>query len=123
MNDQFESNASGPGPAPPQFRLEDLDMGKIYRLLKLGLGLLALLLLWMAISWGHSFYTDWLWYKSLDFESVLLTIVSSKVVLFFLAAGLFAILALPNLYLARKHTAGLQPVNPNVPPNLYHTAT
>jgi len=116
-----ESNASGP--APPQFRLEDLDLSKIYRLLKLGLGLLALILLWMAISWGHTFYTDWLWYQSLDFESVLLTIVSSKVVLFFLAVGLFAILALPNLYLTRRYTAGLQPVNPDLPPNLYQTAT
>jgi len=116
-----ESNASGP--APPQFRLEDLDLSKIYRLLKLGLGLLALILLWMAVSWGHTFYTDWLWYQSLDFESVLLTIVSSKVVLFFLAVGLFAILALPNLYLTRRYTAGLQPVNPDLPPNLYQTAT
>ena len=122
MNEEFESNASGPPPSP-KFRLEDLDINNIYRLLKIGLGLLALILLWKAISWGHTFYTDWLWYKSLDFESVLITIVSSKVVLFFLAVGLFAILSLPNLYLTRKHTAGLQPVNPNVPLNLYHTAT
>ncbi|MFW5993238.1 MAG: hypothetical protein ACOCPO_03795, partial [Desulfohalobiaceae bacterium] len=70
------------GPGQPQFRLEDLDFGKISRLAKLGLYLLALLLLFLVISWGHRFYTDWLWYQSLGHESVLLKIVISKVALF-----------------------------------------
>ncbi|MCF8107223.1 MAG: UPF0182 family protein [Desulfohalobiaceae bacterium] len=121
MPDNFESD--GTRPNQPQFNLEDFDFDKIYRLVRFGLGLLALILLWMAVSWGHDFYTDWLWYKGLGYKSVLLTIISAKVVLFLIAAGLFTVLALPNLYLARRHTAGLRPVNPNVPLNLYQTAT
>ncbi|MFO8031869.1 MAG: UPF0182 family protein [Desulfohalobiaceae bacterium] len=110
------------GPGQPQFRLEDLDFGKISRLGRLGLFLLALLLFFLAISWGHSFYTDWLWYQSLGHASVLLKIVTSKVALFLLGAAIFLILAGPNLYLAHKHSAGLQPANPNIPLNLYHSA-
>lgn len=120
MNDQFESNA--PGSASPQFSLEDLDLGRVYRLVKIGLGILALILVWMGISWGHRFYTDWLWYTSLGYESVLSTIVLSKAGLFFLALVIFASLALPNLYLARRHTADLRPGVPNVPLNLYQRA-
>ncbi|MFP4392808.1 MAG: UPF0182 family protein [Desulfohalobiaceae bacterium] len=110
------------GPGQPQFRLEDLDFGKISRLAKLGLYLLALLLLFLVISWGHRFYTDWLWYQSLGHESVLLKIVISKVALFLLGATIFVLLAGPNLYLALKHSAGLQPTNPNIPLNLYLSA-
>lgn len=112
----------GPGSGQPQFRLEDLDFGKISRLVRLGLYLLALFLLLLAISWGHSFYTDWLWYQNLGHESVLLKIVTSKVTLFLLAAAIFVLLAGPNLYLAHKYLAGLQPVNPQIPLNLYHSA-
>jgi hypothetical protein len=120
MNNNFGFNVSGP--TPPQFSLEDLDLSRIYRLIRFGLGLLGLIILWMAVSWGHSFYTDWLWYKSLGYESVLTTIVLSKAGLFFLALGVFALLAVPNLYLARRHTAGLRPANSNVPLNLYQRA-
>ena len=113
---------TGQQPGQPQFNLQDMDLSKIIRMLKFGLGLLGLLLAWKAISWGHDFYTDWLWYSSLGYESVLLKIITSKVVLFFLGVGIFAALAAPNLVLAHRHTAGLRPLNPNVPRNIYQTA-
>lgn len=111
----------GPSSGSPQFRLENLDPDKMFRLGRLGLLLLALILLWLAVSWGHGFYTDWLWYKSLGYESVLLKIMTSKVVLFLLGAGIFALLAGPNLYLAHKHVASLRPLSSQVPFNLYRS--
>lgn len=112
----------GPRPEQPQFSLEDLDLSKINRMAKLGVLFLGLILLWLAISWGHNFYTDWLWYKSLGYESIILKIVTSKLFLFILGLGVFLVLAAPNIYLAYKNIAGLKPVNPNVPLNLYQSA-
>ncbi len=109
----------GPHSGSPQFRLENLDPDKMFRWGRLGLFFLALILLWLAVSWGHGFYTDWLWYKSLGYESVLLKIVSSKVVLFLLGVGIFVLLAGPNLYLAHKHVVSLRPVSSQVPLSLY----
>lgn len=111
----------GPPSGSPQFRLEDLDPDKLFRWGRLGLFVLALILLWLAVSWGHGFYTDWLWYKSLGYESVLLKVVTSKVVLFLLGVGIFALLAGPNLYLAHKHVASLRPVSSQVPLSLYRS--
>ncbi len=113
---------SGHHPGQPQFNPQDVDLTKIFRLVKFALGLLGLILAWRAVSWGHEFYTDWLWYSNLGYESVLLKIVASKVVLFFVGVGLFAVLAVPNLVLAHRHTAGLRSMNPNVPPHIYQTA-
>ncbi|MFP4258948.1 MAG: UPF0182 family protein [Desulfovermiculus sp.] len=111
----------GPHSGPPQFRLENLDPDRMFRWGRLGLFLLALILLWLAVSWGHGFYTDWLWYKSLGYESVLLKIVTSKMVLFVLGMGIFALLAGPNLYLAHKHVSSLRPVSSPLPLSLYRS--
>ena len=119
MPNLFGPDNSQPG--KPQFSLEDLDLNKIFRLLRFGLGLLGLIILWKAVSWGHDFYTDWLWFKSLGYESVLIKIITSKVFIFCIAAGIFALLAVPNMYVAYKYTAGLRPGS-NMPSGLYQTA-
>ncbi|MDZ7762452.1 MAG: UPF0182 family protein [Desulfovermiculus sp.] len=120
MPNPFGPDNSQPG--RPQFNLEDVDLNKVFRLLRFGLGLLALILLWRAISWGHDFYTDWLWFKSLGYESVLLKIISSKIFIFCAGGGIFALVAVPNMYLAHKHTIGLRPVSSSLPSNMYQTA-
>ncbi len=102
--------------------LEDIDLPKIYRFTKLALGALALIFIWMGISWAQGFYTDWLWYQSLGYESVLIKIISTRLMLFIFGVGLFLILAGPNLYLAYSTTSKLRLVNPNVPSHLYQTA-
>lgn len=115
------------GPGGPQdqgqpFRLEDIDLGKIYFIIKLALAAVAIMFIWMGISWSQGFYTDWLWYQSLGYESVLLKIISTKLVLFFFGVGLFLVLAAPNLYLAYNTTSRLRLVNPNVPSHIYTSA-
>lgn len=48
-----------------------------------------------------SFYTDWLWFSSLGYESAFLTVVQAKVATFLVAALAFFVLALANLMIAR----------------------
>ncbi|MFP4325888.1 MAG: UPF0182 family protein [Desulfonatronovibrio sp.] len=115
------------GPGDPRgqgqpFRLEDIDLGKIYFIIKLALAAVAIMFIWMGINWSQGFYTDWLWYQSLGYESVLFKIISTKLVLFFLGVGLFLVLAAPNLYLAYNATSRLRLVNPNVPSHIYSSA-
>jgi hypothetical protein len=89
-------------PQMPQFRLEDLDFTKLNRLLRWGLIALAVILLWQGIQWGRGFYVDWLWFSDLGYESVLLRIMSARVVLFLIAAAIFLALAAPNLLAALR---------------------
>ncbi|MGH7618983.1 MAG: UPF0182 family protein, partial [Gemmatimonadaceae bacterium] len=49
----------------------------------------ALLLLLIAVPWLGSFVTDWLWFNEIHYESVFLTSLVARVVLF-AAAGVFA---------------------------------
>lgn len=115
----------GPGDPRDQgqpFKLEDIDLAKVYWFTKLALAAVAIMFIWMGISWAQGFYTDWLWYQSLGYESVLLKIISTKVTLFIFGVGLFLVLAAPNLYMANKANARLKLVNPNVPPQVYSTA-
>ena len=125
------SNIFGPGgPVGPggtggqgqPIRLEDIDLAKIYFFTKLALAAVAVMFLWMGISWAQSFYTDWLWYQSLGYESVLLKVISTKLLLFIFGVGLFIVLAAPNLYIAYNTTSRLKLVNPNIPSHLYNTA-
>ncbi|MFP4072243.1 MAG: UPF0182 family protein, partial [Desulfovibrionales bacterium] len=109
-----------PGHQRPQIRLEDLDFSKLSRYVRFGIFALILILLWSAIRWGQSFYIDWLWFSSVGHETVLWKIVSTRVVLYLLAAVLFLALAVPNILGAvratgriRFHRAG------NISPNIY----
>jgi len=60
-------------------------------------GALALFIL-LGILKG--FYTEWLWFSSLGYDSVYATILKTKVLVFFSAAIIFCILFLGNLMLA-----------------------
>lgn len=119
--------ANGFGPGDPYnqgnpIKLEDIDLAKIQKFVRLGLLALVVMFAWMGISWTQSFYTDWLWYQSLGYESVLLKIISTKVILFFFGVIIVLLVAAPNLYMAHNTTNRLKLVNPNVPSNIYLTA-
>jgi hypothetical protein len=91
-----------PGPQPPQggrepFRLQDLDLSRVDRLVKLGLWILAVVILWQGVVWAQSFYTDWLWFSALGHEDVLLTTTWPASGLYVVAWSLFLALAAPNL--------------------------
>lgn len=79
-----------------------LDFGRIRRIMRWGLLLLALILVVAGLNWAQKFYTDLLWFRALGYEAVLVKIVTTRVVLFVLAVAVFLALALPNLYAAAR---------------------
>jgi len=58
--------------------------------------------IFIVLAVWKSIYTEWLWFKSLGFESVYTTILTTKVWLFFGGSIAFLLLLLPNLLLARR---------------------
>lgn len=62
-------------------------------------GILALLI---VLSIGRDFYTEWLWFSSLNYGSVYSTVLTTRVLVFFLSAFIFGILFLANLWLATR---------------------
>ena len=106
----------------PQFNLEDVDFSRIYKLAKVGLAVVAFILVLSGIGWAQSFYTDWLWFSSLGYQQIILKILFTSVGLFFLGAAVFLALALPNIYLAHKNITSLRLINQNVPMQLYYKA-
>ena len=69
---------------------------RIILLLALGLALFIL------INIGKGLYSEWLWFNSLGYASVYTTVLSTKVLVFLLAAAIFAIVFLGNLVLATR---------------------
>ena len=96
-------------PQMPQIRLEDLDFAKLTRIVKWISLAVILIVIWGGVSWGRTFYTDWLWFGNLGHEQVLLRVVTAKIWLFLLGALIFAVLAAPNLYAAFRFDAGMKP--------------
>ena len=103
-------------PQMPQIRLEDLDFAKLTRIFKWILLAVILILIWSGVTWGRTFYTDWLWFSSLGHEQVLLKVVTTKIWLFLLGALVFAVLAAPNLYAAFRFDAARAPHESRVLP-------
>ena len=74
----------------PQIDLGALDFNQIRRVMRWGLLVLALILVWTGVRWAGTFYTDWLWFRELGQESVLVKIVTTRVVLFTVALRVLA---------------------------------
>ncbi|MEE9609663.1 MAG: UPF0182 family protein, partial [Desulfatiglandales bacterium] len=72
------------------------------KLILIGIGLVAFLLLWSAIS----IYPDWLWFKNLNFSPVFWTMLLSKFGFGFLVWLLLIVILIPNLYAARRLSPG-----------------
>ncbi len=62
-------------------------------------GVMALFILLNILK---GFYTEWLWFDSLEYGSVYATILTTKVLIFFCAAIIFCLLFLGNLVLATR---------------------
>jgi uncharacterized membrane protein (UPF0182 family) len=93
----------------PQFNLEDMDFAKFNRLIRWFILALILFFVWMGLNWGRTFYTDYLWFSSLGYQSVLMKIISTQVLLFLLGTTIFIVLAVPNLYAARRAALRMWP--------------
>ncbi|NIP83276.1 MAG: hypothetical protein GWM90_30245, partial [Gemmatimonadetes bacterium] len=107
MADFPGSGGPAGGRRPPT--LQDLDLARLYRVLGRAAWLLLLIPLWMAVSWAHSFYTDWLWFSGVGHEDVLVTRAVAGAGLFLVGVVVVLAIALPNLYYARRAT-GTGPV-------------
>ncbi|TVR00819.1 MAG: UPF0182 family protein [Desulfovibrionales bacterium] len=121
----------GPGPQGPydprdpfpQFKVEEMDFSKFHRFLRLGLLGLAVIVLWSGLNWAQGFYTDWLWFGSLDYQSVLWKIVTTRVGLYIAAVLVFLALAVPNLVAAIRITGRMFPRGGHkLPPQMYDSA-
>jgi len=99
----------GPGGTrmPPQFRPEDIDFSRLLRIGRILLLALVILAVLAALNWGRVFYTDYLWFSGLGHEAVLFKRVLTQLWLYLLAAGVFVLLAAPNLYAANRAIAKL----------------
>lgn len=106
MNDFFGSGS--PQGQMPQIKLEDVNFAKLIRIVKWILLFVLLIVIWSAVNWGRTFYTDWLWFSNLGYEQVLLRVVTAKIWLFLLGALVVAVLAAPNLYAAFRFGAGMK---------------
>jgi uncharacterized membrane protein (UPF0182 family) len=62
----------------------------------------GVLALFIFLNISKGFYTEWLWFSSLDYSSVYTTILKTKVLIFFSAAIIFGLLFLGNLVLATR---------------------
>jgi uncharacterized membrane protein (UPF0182 family) len=69
--------------------------------LRLWTTIIIAFVLFLLLRFGVTMYTDWLWFQSLDFESVYLTSVLGRIAVFFGAAVPFVVIFLGNLVLAR----------------------
>lgn len=71
----------------------------IWKILAVVAGVVAL---YIFLNIFKSFYTEWLWYDSLGYGSVYATILKTRILVFFLAAIIFAVLFLGSLVLATR---------------------
>ena len=63
---------------------------------------MLLFVIFIILSVGKGLYSEWLWFNSLSYGSVYVTILKTKVLLFFAAAAIFAAIFLGNLALATR---------------------
>jgi uncharacterized protein len=66
------------------------------------LAMAVVLLLFILASIARGYYTEWLWFSSVGYGSVYTTILRTRLLVFFLAAAVFALLLLGNLVLATR---------------------
>jgi uncharacterized protein len=90
-----------------QINFENVDFAGLNRMMGWGLVMLALIPIGLGVAWAASFYTDWLWFGSLGYQSVLVTMVTARAALYLLALVLFLAIAVPNLMYAVRATGGV----------------
>ena len=106
--------SSGLPPFPPSDAEPRLLPPGFGGIVKWGLVALVLLFLFIALSVGRGIYTDWLWFRAVEFQDVYLTILTTRIWLFAAGALVFALLLGGSLALAYRYSAGetLTPLPP-----------
>jgi len=120
---QHPTDGGSPRGPFPQFNPEDLDFSKLPNLTKWIVLAVAVFILWNLMSWATSFYRDWLWFSNLEHQSVLLKVMSTRIVLFCAACVVFLALAVPNVRMALRAVPQTPPADgPQMPPEAYRLA-
>lgn len=83
----------GPGQQPPA------NLGFVGRWLII---IAAVIFAFIVLNAGKSIYTEWLWFGSLSFSSVYLTILKTKVLLFFVGAIVFFAVLMASIMVAQR---------------------
>jgi len=79
----------------------------------------AILLLLFALNWLRSFYTDYLWYQTLGYQSVLLRVIYTQLWLFLAGLLVASLVAVPNILAARGFDRSLPSLGlPTIDPQL-----
>ncbi|PNG18864.1 hypothetical protein C1J00_28795 [Streptomyces cahuitamycinicus] len=94
----FQMPDRGGGPSGPRIRVG--RPSRRVRTLLTTLGVLAVL--GMAFTMFAGFWTDWLWYRSVDYSSVFTTTLWTKIGLFFVFGLLMALAVGFNIWLAHR---------------------
>ena len=71
-------------------------------LLKWGLIILGLIFLLILLNILRQIYTNWLWFDALDYSSVYVKILVTRVALFFTGALIFTAIVVPNVVFAYR---------------------
>ena len=107
------------GEAPGQFgegQFGGLRDRQVKLITRIGLAIIALILLIVILNWVKGIYTDWLWYNSLGYLDVFTKILVMRVWLFFGGFLVIGGLLVGNLYIAYRFSRGesVLPVPPDV---------
>ena len=106
----------------PRFDLPNVSVTQLDRWARRGGWLVGVVLLLLLAGWAQSFYLDWLWFRGVGHEDVLLTSTLARVALYVAAVVAFLALAVPNLAYAWRATAGLPFLAEGVSPASYEVA-
>jgi len=72
---------------------------------------IAGLVILIALGWlGSGLYSDWLWFQNLQFSSVFLTMLASKILIGLVTAVVFLLVVGVNYYFARRCVKKTLPV-------------
>ncbi|NLJ73087.1 MAG: UPF0182 family protein [Syntrophomonadaceae bacterium] len=71
--------------------------------------LVIFLVLLALLALGVNYYTEWLWFKSISFQSVFMTIILNKVTIYAVVFILTFLIFYFNLWLTRKNTREVTP--------------
>ena len=103
---QYSEGWSGEG---AQFNPPDLK-----RIAKWAVVIFGLIAVFVVFSFARGIYADWLWFDNLGYKDVFVTILTTKIWLFFAGALVFAAIFAANLYLAHRFSGG--PISIALPP-------
>ncbi|MDX1578484.1 MAG: UPF0182 family protein, partial [Gemmatimonadota bacterium] len=108
MNDLL--NFPRGGSASERIDFGSVDTDRFRQLLRWGLWGLGVIVAFAALGWARELYTDWLWFRELGYEDVLVKIVTVRGILF--AIGLVLVLALGFFGLRAAASASNRPPLP-----------